>query len=90
MWGLFDTKKVNAVYSDDFVAAMALLSRCGATDASFEEQIKACFIMFDTRANSTFLTLQPQWASERARASGVPMLALVPARACQSLPLSSG
>ena len=49
VWGLFDTKKVNAVYSDDFVAAMALLSRCGATDANFEEQIRACFIMFDTR-----------------------------------------
>ena len=51
VWGLFDTKGDGFVYADDFVAGMALLSTSANEDASFEEQIGACFIMFDTRGD---------------------------------------
>lgn len=49
VWGLFDVSGDGAVYSDDFVAAMALLTTSAEADVSIEEQVKACFVMFDTR-----------------------------------------
>ena len=49
VWGLFDPDKTNAVCADEFVAAMALLSKSASSDASLDDQIKACFAMFDTR-----------------------------------------
>ena len=49
VWGLFDVSGDGVVYADDFVAAMALLSSCADVSVSIEEQMKACFVMFDTR-----------------------------------------
>jgi hypothetical protein len=49
VWGLFDVSGEGVVYADDFVAAMALLTTSAEPNATFEDQIKACFVMFDTR-----------------------------------------
>ena len=39
------------VYADDFVAAMALLATSADVNAGIEEQLQACFVMFDTRGD---------------------------------------
>ena len=51
VWGLFDTSGDGFVYADDFVAAMALLTTSADANASSEEQMRACFVMFDTRGD---------------------------------------
>ena len=44
-----DVSGDGVVYADDFVAAMALLTTSAKPETSIEEQMQACFVMFDTR-----------------------------------------
>ena len=50
VWTLFDSGD-GVVYADDFVAAMALLATSADVNAGIEEQLQACFVMFDTRGD---------------------------------------
>lgn len=47
VWTLFDPEGKGEVYSDEFVAATALLTT--SHEGTLDEQIEACFVMFDTR-----------------------------------------
>ena len=51
VWGLFDADGDGVVYADDFVAAMALLTTGADPDISIEDQLRTCFVMFDTRGD---------------------------------------
>ena len=49
VWRIFDHTGNGSVSADDFVAAIALLTTSAGPEVSFEEQVKVCFMMFDTR-----------------------------------------
>jgi hypothetical protein len=50
VWGLFDANNTGFCYSDEFAAALSLLT-APAEEKTVEEQIALCFAMFDTKGD---------------------------------------